>query len=90
MELQNLQIKIKTLKLFWIESPQGFTAQTSFGFAHICKLTSKATVMSFTGTRESFFSSIKNINELKAKVEEMHQITLKTALMYIQPEIKIK
>lgn len=72
------------IKIKWIESPLGLTAQTSFGFVHINKITKDATLFSFIGTRSKFFNDIKDIKQLKLKVEEMHLSTINKALAYVK------
>lgn len=74
----------QVIKIKWIESPLGFTAQTSFGFVHINKETKEVTLSSFTGTRSKFFNDIKDLKQLKIKVEEMHLSTINRVLSYVQ------
>ena len=74
----------QVIKIKWIESPLSFTAQTSFGFVHIDKTTKDTTLFSFTGIRSKFFNEIKDIRQLKLKVEEMHLSTITKALAYVK------
>lgn len=73
----------KTMPVKWTESATGFSAQTSFGFAHINKEDKTCSILGITGTRNNFYKNITNVAQLKARVEELHLSTINKALQYV-------
>lgn len=73
--INNVSVSLSSYKLHWMETNTAFTAQTSFGLAHICKQTKLVTFYSPTGTVERTYPKM-DIKKVKQKVEDLHQVQI--------------
>lgn len=89
VKLEDVSIKTNIFKLIWLEGPLGLTAETSFGRCHISKIYKELTVISPTGT-SVIWKSVKDIQTLKQKAQELHERTISKSQMYIHNQIKVK
>lgn len=90
MKVTNVDVKLKTFSLTWVESSTSWTTQSSFGFVHISKQTKEVTVFSISGTNQ-ILKHTKDVKKLKQLVEEFHILQInKIHQLWTKTEVEIK
>ena len=90
MKVTNVDVKLKTFPLTWVESSTSWTTQASFGFVHISKLNKEVTVHSISGTNQ-ILKHTKDFKKLKQLVEEFHILQInKVHQLWTNIDVKIK
>lgn len=90
VDFTDASIKTERHPIKWVECNSAFTAETSFGRAHISKKYKEAWIYSPTGSRQ-IYPDIKDINKLKQKVQDQHDIQISQVLnLWVSSSIKLK